>query len=295
MRSSLPRPEVERARPSLGTVVAIRVSGLPEPEAHRAIDAAFAAVEHIHRAMSFHAPESDVGRLNRDALRGPVEIDKETLAVLRCAQEVAAASAGSFDVTVASELVRWRRLPAPLSPFLPDRHASWRDIELGADGSVRYHRPLWIDLGGIAKGHVVDCAVRSLAASGVTQACVNAGGDLRVLGPLPERIRLRTGRSAARVPVVELADGSLASSTSREIRHRRSGVTRGVHVDGTSRRATGTRSFACVVAPSCMVANALTKVALARLGSAARLLRRYGATAHVHDAEGGWRSYGQAA
>ena len=114
---------------------------------------------------------------------------------------------------------------------------------------MRFRRPLWIDLGGIAKGYAVDCAVAQLWAQGASRGCVNAGGDLRVLGSEPTRIYLRTESVAdGALPVVELADGSLASSSGRRLRRRRRGGFVGAHVDGASRRAVGTRRFACVIA-----------------------------------------------
>ncbi len=292
MRSCL-RP-VERARPLLGTRVAIRVRGLPEPCAHRAIDAAFAETAEIHDRMSFHAAESDVSRLNRQALDRPVAVHPHTLAVLREAQRIAADSCGCFDITVAAQLVEWGMLPRPPCRYRPDALGSWRDIQLLAGGEVRFHRPIWIDLGGIAKGYAVDRAIDRLRRHGVVEACVNAGGDLRVLGPTSERIHLRSGAGRdGRLAVLALQDGSVASSGG--------GVgdqcarSHGPHVDGRQRRPIGARSFVSVVAEQCVVADALTKVVLAKRERSETLLRRYGAIAHVYLSNTGWRILGTAA
>src|SRR5712691_4775026 len=171
---------VERARPLLGTRVAIRIHGLPAVRAHRAIDAAFQEVEQIHAHMSFHEPESDVSRLNREAFRRPVVVDPRTVEVLEWSRRMGAWSRGCFDITVAAQLVDWGVLPPPDAPHRPDRDGSWRDVEILANGTVRFHRPVWIDLGGIAKGYAVDRAVECLRRGGARQGCVNAGGDLRV-------------------------------------------------------------------------------------------------------------------
>jgi thiamine biosynthesis lipoprotein len=48
-------------------------------------------------------------------------------------------------------------------------------VELGDDySSVRFRRPLWIDVSGIAKGYAVDRAIERIQQSGARQACVNA-------------------------------------------------------------------------------------------------------------------------
>ena len=58
-----------RARPLLGTFVEIRSAGAMGAATEQAIDAAFEAIPKIHRLMSFHDRDSDVGRLNRDACK----------------------------------------------------------------------------------------------------------------------------------------------------------------------------------------------------------------------------------
>ena len=50
----LPSHPTERAKPLLGTVVRIRVDGLPPALANDVISAAFDGVAEIHRLMSFH-------------------------------------------------------------------------------------------------------------------------------------------------------------------------------------------------------------------------------------------------
>ena len=277
--------------------MSIKVDGLAEADTHRVIDAGFALVEDIHRLMSFHESGSDVSALNRGASTAPLGVSPLTYSVIRFGVEVSAASAGVFDLTVARQLVDWGFLPRPENAPDPDPAATWRDIELLDDNRIRFHRPLWIDLGGIAKGFAVDCAVEKITALGAVQCCVNAGGDLRVAGPAAERVLLRTDAArdtvpADTVPVLELDNGSLASSSGREQRrvHRNAAV--GPHVDGLRGATTGLDSFVSVVAPRCIVADALTKVVLAQGEDAERLLQSYDATAYHHDARGEWRVIG---
>jgi FAD:protein FMN transferase len=259
------------------------------------VDAAFDEVALVHRRMSFHDPDSDVSRLNREALDHAVAVHPATVEVLRWARTIAEGSDGCFDVTVAAELVRWGILPRPRSPREPCRDGSWRDVELLDDGRVRFHRPLWIDLGGIAKGYAVDRATERLGALGATQACVNAGGDLRVMGATTERVRLRPAAAPDRpAAIVELASGSLASSGGvgepRDLER-----FPGLHAHGSHRRPTGSRTFACVMADRCLIADALTKVVLGTRSRGAALLRQYGATAHLYTTRSGWRTVGAAA
>ena len=305
MPSSSRPARVERARPLLGTLVEIACVGLPSEAAHAQIDAAFAVVAEVHGLMSFHAPDSDVTRLNQRAAAGPVEVDPRTRAVLALALELAAASDGAFDVTVAERLVAWGRLPRPPAAPEADAAASWRDIELCGDGRVRFHRPLWIDLGGIAKGYAVDRAIERVADDRAVRWIVNAGGDLRVAGQGAEPVLLQTDRPTAEgVAMLELEDASLASS--RDAPALRAGpgaaATLGsatgeaaAHVDGRNRRATAGDGFVSVVAQQCAVADALTKVVLAMHDQSAPLLRRNGATAFLQGPGGRWQTLGEVA
>ena len=277
--------KISRAKPLLGTLVEISVAGLDEDTAHRAIDRGFAAVAEIHRLMSFHDAQSDVGRLNADGVSG-IRVDPHTRAVLLRAQEMAEHSDGLFDITVAAHLATWGLLPAPPSMHPQKSEISWRDVII-EDDVVRFAKPLWIDLGGIAKGYAVDCAVTAMDLPAHVQAVVNAGGDLRVAGPHAEPVRLRSALVTDAVPVVEIADGALASSSGREHQRPFHGGFVGPHVgrDGIS---IGAERFASVAAHDCLTADALTKVVLAAGMHAEPILGHFGAIAYLYEADAGW-------
>lgn len=274
-----------RARPWLGTLVEMQVVAPDEACARRAIEAAFAEIEAVHRRMSFHEADSDLARLHAAPVGTAVEVDSRTSAVLRCALELAERSDGCFDPSIAGKLVTNGFLPPPHSPFVPDEQASWRDIELIDGDRVRLRRPLWLDLGGIAKGYAVDRAIAALLTHGATQALVNAGGDLRVAGPCEEIVHLRGADDAGTSGAVAIRDAALASSAGAATRRYRDGRWTGTHFDGRSGRNVGQFRAASVIAPSCMMADALTKIALAAVPARARrLFTHYCAEAIVHGA-----------
>lgn len=285
-----PSPAIERARPLLGTIVTIRVGGLSGPPAHHAVDAAFARIAQIHDRMSFQSLGSDVSRLNRAPAGVRIGVDPETYAVLERVQILARASEGVFDPTVAGDLVLEGRLAGPKGARLPDPEARWDDIVLEGRGEVRLRRPLWLDLSGIAKGHAVDRAVAALEQAGVAEACVDAGGDLRVVGEECP-VSLRTGFPDEVVALVRIEDGSLASSGGRPDPRN---AADGQHRDGACRGAVVRGRFACVLAQSCAVADALTKVVLARGPGSEAVLAQFGAAAHLREPDGTWRALGGA-
>lgn len=282
MPSPSPAAEVRRARPLLGTLVEIRAAGgLPEAPLHAALDAAFAAVERVQALMSFHDPASELSRLNREAAQHPVAVDAQTHEVLAAATALSALSAGAFDVCVGTPLRHWGYLPAGEGMAAPG--ASWRDIDLLEDGRVRFHRPLCLDLGGIAKGYAVDCAVAALRDAGVERALVNAGGDLGGFGPAPWQVGLRHPLSPAHsVHTLELRGEALATSANTFSRRRRGAGEVSPLLDPRSGRPWLGQASVSVRAPDCLHADALTKVVLfATPEVAERVLEAHGAQAYV--------------
>ena len=282
---------IRRARPWLGTIVDIQIEGLGEAAALAALDAAFAEVARVHRCMSFHEADSDLSRIHRSAPGSVVSVDERTAEVLHIAQNVELLSHGVFNIAVAARLVANGCLPRPASPFVPDPSACWRDVELLSAHGVRLLKPLWLDLGGIAKGYAVDRAIDILQRSGATQACVNAGGDLRVFGARAEPVWLRLGQDSATLrAAVELENAAVATSSSADA------GSCGPHVHGVTRAPARSGTTVSVVAESCAVADALTKVVLAADAAVtAEVLVAFGAEASVHDPAIGWTRLARAA
>ena len=236
--------------------------------------AAFASIEHVHRCMSAHDASSDLARIVRSAHRRPVVVDRHTHAVLELAQELARATRGRFDVTLAAQ--RTRDAGRPL------RAARRRESKLGMQALHLERRSrvctdiaLGVDLSGIAKGYAVDCAVDAMRGAGAAAGLVNAGGDLRVFGQgvwMPVRVRLLQ-RATLTLPLFEVQEA--AAATSADYFRDDAAALFDPH-----RRHT--RSFAgsiSVVAPTCALADALTKVVALMPARAVRLLAHYGAHA----------------
>ncbi len=287
---SYSRP-IERCHPLLGTFVRIRVRGLEPERANAAIGAAFAEIAQVHRLMSFHEAQSDVSRLNREAHIRPVPVDARTFEVLTRAMDISSHSDGVFDVTVAPELVARGSLPPPQKAPDPDPTAIWRDIELLEDSHVRFTRPLWVDLGGIAKGYAVDRATALLQTFSPVQASVNAGGDLRVVGADSEHVRLAPDHCVIDMAAfIDIENGSMASSCGGMAGRRTGGRTDSPYVETHHGRRMQPPQFVSVAAPRCVDADALTKVVMALGACSSSILAAFSAQAVVHDAQFGWRT-----
>ncbi|MGE0640836.1 MAG: FAD:protein FMN transferase [Thermoanaerobaculia bacterium] len=286
-----------RARPLLGTLVEIEAGGLARTALDAAIDAAFAVVAEVQRRMSVHDPGSELSRANREAARHEVDLSPETAAVTAAALDFAAASGGAFDPTAGRHLVRSGLLPRPEKGRRYGR-SSYHDVELRRfpDGSarIRFARPLLLDFGGIAKGYAVDRALAVLRAAGASTGLVNAGGDLACFGEV-RTIGIRAPGDPYRIAAtVELDGAAIATSSPDFGRRLRRG--REVHplVEPRSGDCFPERTSISVVAASCLVADALTKVALFAPGRFAAIAPRLGAEVIRLEAAAAPRSAGAA-
>jgi len=276
--------ELRRARPLLGTLVEIVAGGLPEPQLTEAINGGFSEVARVHRLMSAHDHRSDIGRLNRLAHRTAVRVHPWTWQVLRFAQTIADRTNGIFDVSVGGELTRMGYLPR-LSKVPADLRSTWRDIELLPGHLVRFARPLGVDLGGIAKGFAVDRAILALRGAGTRRGLVNAGGDLRVFGDVSRRIYLRDPSSPGQlIPCADITEGAIATSAGYFSERQWRGRSVTAVIDGVRREACLSPISASVFAPSCMLADALTKIVLVQGARAKGLVNRLGGRAFIVNA-----------
>ena len=250
-----------RARPLPGTLVDVEAEG---SDAGVAVAAALDEIAAVHALLSFHTKDSELHAINRAEPGEKLIADSRTLAVLSLAAELHAESERAFDCRI-----------GPID-FLADTR-----FPVSFDGNfVVKETCAHIDLGGIAKGFAVDCAIDVLRGFAVERAIVNAGGDLRHYGARPMSVRVRDPQNAARVATSVLLDNAaLASSTAGGF---------GAVVESASRirdargRLLPPLAGATVQASTCMLADALTKVVLATGDAAHPLLRRYGGAVVVY-------------
>jgi thiamine biosynthesis lipoprotein len=274
---------MRRARPLLGTYVDIEANGRADPVLETAVNAAFEAVARVHRLMSFHDPDSDVARLNRRAACEPVSVDRWTAMVLRQARRIFEATDGLFDCAVGHELMQRGLLPSrDLDQFEPGTFSA---VELLPDNRVRFSARIALDLGGIAKGFAVDRAIAALRGHGVREAVVNAGGDIRVIGETARPIHVRCPTDdPCLVPAGLLQNGAVATSSAMATVAKGRARFAGQSASMRSGTSCTDRKACSVVAPTCLLADALTKVLVQVGDTHADYFEHFGACAFITSA-----------
>ena len=235
---------LRRAKPLLGTLVEVACEGADRAGELAASQAAFDAVERVHQLMSRHEPGSELSTINALAPGIWAQAATETMAVFDFARRLSEQSSGVFDVFAAhSDSVQG---------------GGWRDLEIDpSQQRLRKHAVMQADLGGIAKGYAVDAAVNALRAAGAGSGWVNAGGDLRVFGPLALPLEVRAPWNPGHtITCTMLCNQAAATSASYwlatpVLRH------------GLTRKTIDLQASWTVCAPVCMAADALTKLVAA--------------------------------
>ena len=217
---------VRRTMPVMGTIATFVVVHRDELEAHAAIDAAMDELRRIERTMTRFTTTSDIGQANLAAARGPVAISRETAYVVGEALRWADATDGAYDPAVGGAVALWdvthrhEPPPAELVARLAGRnfyHTVEVDTHRGSSVVLFRDADAKLDLGSIAKGYGVDRAIVALREHGVTNAIVEAGGDIYALGTSPGGDPWRVGiqdpnDDRALIGTIDVADAGVATS-----------------------------------------------------------------------------------
>ena len=186
----------EFAQNHMGVPIRLVLYAVDIQTANEAATAAFNRIEQLDRIMSDYDSESELVRLCRASGPGrPVRVSDDLYRVLNRSLELSQQSDGAFDVTVGPLVRLWRRTRRRKE--LPDAERLARARELVGFKLVCLHpcpktvellKPgMKLDLGGIAKGYACDAAIETLRDRGVTRTLIDAGGDIVVGDPPPDR------------------------------------------------------------------------------------------------------------
>lgn len=211
-------------RALMGTQVSITVYSEDGEKAARAMEAAFSKISALEAILSKQRKGSDIDRLN-SAPDGKAQVAPEAFEVIKRSVAYGKITLGAFDVTVEPLLKLWARaekensLPSPSALKRALDMAGYDHISLDQGNlEVKFGKPgMRIDIGGIAKGYIVEEAAKEIKARGVGRALVTAGGDMYALGANPERGAWNIGirnplKPEENIRFIEVSDKAVSTS-----------------------------------------------------------------------------------
>jgi FAD:protein FMN transferase len=171
----------------MDTFVSIRVfyRNQAREEISRALDQAAQRMVRIDSLCDHYRRNSEVSRINSQAGTGWVPVSPEVRDILRESLQMGELSQGRFDVSIGLLMDRYGFGRQEMINILsPDEIArilkkvNYKNIRLQGDSVSLLQKGMLLDLGGVAKGYAVDEAMRVLSGLGMTDAQVDAGGNL---------------------------------------------------------------------------------------------------------------------
>lgn len=196
----------------------------------------------LEKKFDYFSEDSELTFINNLRKGDKFRVSPEMFELLKKARKMHIRTKGAFDIT--KGLDNWRL----------DRQ----------EGLVWFRKDgIKIDLGGIAKGFIVDEGIRLLRELGVTNALINAGGDMYCMGPGPRgrgwKVGIRNPMNPRDVvEILRMRDKGVATSGGYE-RFRVSNGEKVSHIidPKTGKPVKDIFKSVTVVAPDCATADAL--------------------------------------
>ncbi|MGG6313065.1 FAD:protein FMN transferase [Paenibacillus macerans] len=174
------------------TVVNIKLYDDDKAEAH--LDHIDAMLKTLDVELSRTLETSQLYKVNQEAGKQPVEVSKDTMAVVKRSLDYAESTDGLFDPTVGGLVDLWNignegaHVPAPDDLQRELDLVGYKDVVVDESKQTVYlKRPgMILDLGGIGKGYAADEVAAYLRNEGVKSALVDVGGSsIIVVGSKP--------------------------------------------------------------------------------------------------------------
>ena len=259
---------ISDARPLMGTEVSVYLWHEDESEGRKLIEAVFDEAVRIDELMSTYKDSSRISEVNRNAAGKAVYAGEELVGLIQRALDISVLTRGAFDITYDSvgQLYDFRERERPDAETIARAKQSidYRLVEVDrVASSVRFLKEgVRINLGGIAKGYVVERGVDLLRHNGVRHAIVTAGGDSRLLGDRrgrPFMIGIRDPRQDDEIAIQVPLEGEAISTSGDYERYFDEDGVRYHHIiqPSTGKPAGGVRS-ATVFGPDAVMTDALS-------------------------------------
>lgn len=281
-------------RVTMDTSVELRFAPVKGVNSSRIKDGVFEEILRLEQLFSRSISGSEINRINDAAGKEPVQVSPEVFFVTDKALEFAGLSRGAFDPTIAPLIDLWGflgqdyKLPTAADIEQKLVLVDFSLVETDSILSTIYlpREGMALELGGIAKGFVVDRALEVLSKMGVEHAFINAGGDIGLIGTKPDgspwRIGVRHPREENKIiAVLPVTGGAVVTSGDYQRVFEEAGVSYHHIIDPeTGMPARGLASVT-VLAPTVIEADALSTAVfvLGPVGGMALIESRPGAEA----------------
>jgi FAD:protein FMN transferase len=188
-----------------------------------------AVKEHVAKletTFDRYAAESELSRLNREAVAKPFPLSPEMMRIMAISRRWQQESGGAFDPTVGPLIALWREagrkgtLPSEKQIAAARGLVGMERVTFVGVGRVRFAREgMNLDFGAIAKGLADDVIAELLSSRGVRRGVVDAGGNALAFGEGAFRFGIQDPTAGVRgelLATVEMPAGAIMTSGNYE-------------------------------------------------------------------------------
>ncbi|OON94933.1 MAG: hypothetical protein ATN32_07700 [Candidatus Epulonipiscium fishelsonii] len=152
------------------------------------LNEAFELCHKYENKFSRTIPNSEISRIN-SAKGEPIVVSDDTIELLKLGIYYSKLSDGVFDITIAPVSILWNfteNKDIPLNIETALNNVDFNSILIKGNTVTLTNPDAMIDLGGIAKGFIADKIKEFLKSKGVTNAIINLGGNILLIGNKPD-------------------------------------------------------------------------------------------------------------
>lgn len=166
-----------------------------EELANSALVEAVQEIKRIEEKLSTYKEHSETNLINKNAGITPVEVSKETIALIERALKISELTQGAFDISYGGLDKKFWNFDKKMKvlPSIEDAKKAvllinYKNIEINKSNSTVFlkEKGMRIGFGGIGKGYAADMAKKVMTSLGIQSGVVNASGDMTVWGLKPE-------------------------------------------------------------------------------------------------------------
>jgi len=177
----------KRSKFLLGTIVEIQIRDSDNQKADEVISDAFNEIQRIDKLLSIYDSESPIFKINNSD-DSVINIDEEIFGLMQKCDSFWQLSSGSFDISIGSVISIWGFGKG--NPAIPNQqeitkaleNSGWEYIDFPDKNKIKKDNGVKFDFGSVAAGYAADKAIEVIAKSGITNALVNTGGEIRGIG-----------------------------------------------------------------------------------------------------------------
>ncbi|PIE70803.1 MAG: thiamine biosynthesis protein ApbE [Deltaproteobacteria bacterium] len=211
--ADLPESTLNFAGIAMGNVVRLTLSGADAETADDASRAAFDTIARLESEFGHRSSSGSVGRINLAAGTEPVWVESDAFDLISRALTFCKTANGAFDITIGAITV----LPFYYQEKAETEKAGlvdYRKVRMDRDAQTVFlpEKGMALDLGGLAKGTVLDGAAETLRRKGIPSALVEAGGDIYCYGDRVWTVGIQDPRGDGVLGVIRVTNAGVCGS-----------------------------------------------------------------------------------